>query len=205
MSFLKANKTSWGLSFSFVLYADTLRPYILRSSRRDVNETLHDETETFKKHASRRPRPRRSRYKTETLTETFKLKEGPYSCKFGKLFGMLKNFKHICIKTYQLWGQNQNKANCNVVNHFDHKFHYKTSTVKIWTISFNAITGNGQNVILSRQPTPMTCMHCHAVFTCEIPDGYKERKLSYCLFLSLTTRKLVETLCIWDAEFELAS
>ena len=36
------------------------------------------------------------------------------------------------------------------------------------------------------------CMHCRAVFTCEISDGYKERKLSYCLFLSLTSTKLVQ-------------
>ena len=33
-----------------------------------------DKTETFKKHVSRRPRPRRSRHETDTLTEMFKLK-----------------------------------------------------------------------------------------------------------------------------------
>ena len=50
-------------------------------SGRGVNKTLHDETETFKKHVSRRPRPRRSRHETETLTETFTLKL-VYICKF---------------------------------------------------------------------------------------------------------------------------
>ena len=39
--------------------------YLITPCNRDVNETLNDETETFKKHVSRRPR--RSHHKTETF------------------------------------------------------------------------------------------------------------------------------------------
>ena len=50
--------------------------------------------------------------------------------------------------------------------------------------------------------TACTAMQC--LLAEHRSDGYKERKLSYCLFLSLTSRKLVETICIWIADFEFA-
>ena len=54
----------------------------MRPRVRDAHARRRDETETLKKHVSRRPRPRRSRHETETFAETFKLKEDLYICNF---------------------------------------------------------------------------------------------------------------------------
>ena len=63
---------------------------------KDVNETLHDETETFKKQVSRRPRPRRSHRETETFNLIV------YICNSGILLGMFKNIKRNCLWAYRL-------------------------------------------------------------------------------------------------------
>ena len=70
-------------------------------------------------------------------------------------------------------------ANCNVVNRFDHKFHNRTSTAKNLNNQFEC-SANWQlsKCYMKHKTNSYDSMHCHAVFTYELPDGYKERKLS---------------------------
>ena len=89
---------------------------------------------------------------------------------------MLKNIKRICIIGLYLHTleTKPKKCYCNVVNHFDHiasSTTERTSTVNIWTISFNVkLTGICQNVIWSTKRTA-----CSAI--CSVSCGTSIRWL----------------------------